>query len=433
MKRAGWLHRLGERGVAQAELTGGARDAAEAGLRTGIVALLALAVFINYVDRGNLATAAPLMRGEMKLTNTEIGMLLGAFFWVYTPGQLLAGWLAEKINAYRTLAIGVALWSLATIATGFATGFTSILALRLLLGLGESAAFPCSSKLFGEHLPPHRLGFANGMVGVGLALGPAFGTFAGGLLMAKLGWRPVFLLFGLVSALWLIPWLGMTRRASIHADKPKAASAPSFRAILHQRAMWGASLGHFCANYYFYFVIFWLPLYLVNARGFSVAQMGVIGGVIYVVYAISAQLTGLASDMWMRAGASPNTVRKGFAVASHLGGAISLLVCAVGGATLSIAALFFAAICFGFGTPTIYAIGQTLAGPRAAGKWVAVQNCIGNLAGIVGPAVTGFVVDRSGTFTSAFLIAGAIALLGVIGWGVIIPKVEQVDWSASLG
>jgi len=259
---------LGERGVTQAELAGGAaRDVGEGALRTRVIVLLALAIFINYVDRGNLATAAPLIRDELKLTHTQIGMLLGAFFWTYTPGQLLAGWLAEKINAYRALALGVALWSLATVATGFTTGFVSILVLRLVLGLGESAAFPCSSKLLGEHLPQHRLGFANGMIGVGLALGPAFGTFAGGLLMAKLDWRPVFILFGLVSALWLIPWLGMTRQGSALADEPKAASAPSFLAILRQRAMWGAGLGHFSANYSFYFVILWLPLYLVKARG----------------------------------------------------------------------------------------------------------------------------------------------------------------------
>jgi len=421
---------LGERGVTQAELAGGAaRDVGEGALRTRVIVLLALAIFINYVDRGNLATATPLIRDELKLTHTQIGMLLGSFFWVYTPGQLLAGWLAEKINAYRTLALGLALWALATAATGIATGFASILALRLVLGLGESAAFPCSSKILGEHLPTHRLGFANGMIGVGLALGPAFGTFAGGLLMAKLGWRPVFILFGAVSALWLLPWFGMTRQVSRLADEPKAANAPSFLAILRQRAMWGAGLGHFSGNYSFYFVIFWLPLYLVNARGFSVAEMGVIGGMIYIVYAISAQLTGLVSDMWMRAGASSTLVRKGFAVASHLGAAISLLVCALGGTAVAIAGLFLAAICFGFNTPTIYAIGQTLAGPRACGKWVAVQNCIGNIAGIVAPAVTGYIVDRTGLFTAAFLVAGMISLLGVLGWAVIIPKVEPVDWS----
>jgi MFS family permease len=406
-----------------------AHDAAEGGLRTRVVVLLAVAVFINYVDRGNLATAAPLMRGELKLSNTEVGMLLGAFFWSYTPGQLLAGWLAEKINAYRTLAIGVALWSLATLATGFATSFASVLVLRLVLGLGESAAFPCSSKLFGQHLPQHRLGFANGMVGVGLALGPAFGTFAGGLLMAQLGWRPVFILFGLVSALWLVPWFGASRSPSRQVDAPKVDAAPSFRAILRQRAAWGASLGHFCGNYSFYFVIFWLPLYLVSARGFSVGEMAVIGGIIYVVYAISAQLTGLASDAWMRAGASATLVRKGFAVGSCVGTALSLLICAVGSAPVSIAGLFGAAIFFGFGTPTIFATGQTLAGPRAAGKWIAVQNCIGNVAGVIAPAITGFVVDRTGQFTAAFVIAGIVALVGALGWGVIIREVAPVDWS----
>ena len=409
--------------------TSATHDAAESGLRTRVIVLIALAVFINYVDRGNLATAAPLMRGELKLSNTEIGMLLGAFFWTYTPGQLLAGWLAEKINAYRTLAIGVALWSVATFATGFANGFAAVLALRLLLGLGESAAFPCSSKLFGEHLPQHRLGYANGMVGVGLALGPAFGTFAGGLMMAKLGWRPVFVLFGLVSILWLVPWLGMTRLHSRQADLPKAAMAPSFRAILGQRAAWGAGLGHFAGNYSFYFVILWLPSYLVNARGFSVGEMAVIGGIIYVVYAISAQLTGLISDAWMRAGAGATLVRKTFSVSSSIGSALCLLVCAFGSASVSIAGLFLAAVFFGFATPTIFATGQTLAGPRAAGKWIAVQNSFGNIAGIVAPAVTGYVVDRTGQFTAAFLIAGTVALLGAIGWGVIVREVTPVDWS----
>jgi sugar phosphate permease len=251
--------------------------------------------------------------------------------------------------------------------------------------------------------------------------------------MAKMGWRPVFILFGLVSILWLVPWFGVTRLPSRQSDKPKATAAPSYLSILRQRAAWGASLGHFAGNYAFYFVILWLPLYLVNARGFSVGQMAVVGGVIYVVYAISAQLTGFASDYWMRAGASATLVRKGFAVASCVGSALCLLVCALGSAPVSIASLFLAAICFGFGTPTIFAIGQTLAGPRAAGKWVAVQNCIGNLAGIVAPAVTGYVVDRTGEFTMAFIIAGIVALLGALGWGVIVRDVAPVDWSPRIG
>src|SRR5580693_5139823 len=130
---------------------------ARASIGAGVVPLLALAVFINYVDRGNLATAAPLLKDELHLSASQIGLLFSAFFWTYIPSQLLAGWLAERINAYRTMALGVAIWSLATAATGLATGFAALIALRLLLGLGESAAFPCSSKLLAEHLPRNRL------------------------------------------------------------------------------------------------------------------------------------------------------------------------------------------------------------------------------------------------------------------------------------
>src|SRR5580698_8305121 len=108
----------------------------------GVLALLALAIFINYVDRGNLATAAPLIKSELRLTNVQYGLLVSAFFWVYAPGQIAASWLIQKINAYRTLAIGLAVWSAATIASGLATGFVTLLLFRVLLGIGESAGFP---------------------------------------------------------------------------------------------------------------------------------------------------------------------------------------------------------------------------------------------------------------------------------------------------
>jgi MFS family permease len=399
------------------------------GIGVGVVPLLALAIFIQYVDRGNLATAAPLMKDQLHLSTIQIGVLLSSFYWTYTPAQLLAGWLAERINAYRTLALGLGLWSLATIGSGLVSGFAMLITLRLLLGLGESAAFPCSSKLIGQHLPPHKLGAANGLIGMGLALGPAFGTFVGGMLMAQLGWRPVFILFGAVSLLWLWPWLTTTRHLSAAASLDRDESAPSFFAILRRREAWGTGLGHFANNYAFYFVISWLPLYLVKSRGFTVPQMAEIGGLVYVVYAISSMATGWICDRWMAAGASFNTVRKTAAVASHTLAAAAMMACAVGDARVALVSLFLAAIAFGFNTPTIYAIGQVLAGPRAAGKWIGVQNCAGNVAGIVAPILTAFVVDRTGQFTWAFVIAGCVALTGVVWWALVIPKVEPLNWT----
>jgi MFS family permease len=396
-----------------------------------VVPLLALAVFINYVDRGNLATAAPLIQGELKLSGTQLGILISAFFWSYVPGQLVAGWLSERINAYRTLALGLAIWSLSTVATGLVSGFAALVILRILLGLGESVAFPCSSKLLAHHLPEKKLGVANALIATGLALGPAFGTFVGGMLMARLGWRAVFLAFGCVSLLWLVPWLAETRHALREKSDTVEEKEPSYLAILLRREAWGACFGHFCANYTFYFVISWLPLYLVKTRGFSLAQMAEIGGMIYVVSAASSLASGWIADRWMHRGASSNRVRKTLMIASCVGIAVAMLGGALGGPAVSVASLFLAGLAFGPGTATIYAIGQTLAGPRAAGKWVAMQNCVGNTAGIIAPIVTGALIDRTGQFTWAFALACAMSLAGVAFWGVMIPKIAPLTWTLS--
>lgn len=408
--------------------TGRAGAAAKSGFGWGVVVLLGLAVFINYIDRGVVATAAPLIKDQLALSASQMGLLISAFFWSYAPSQFIAAWLIERINAYRTLALGLALWSLATIASGFAGGLVSLIGLRVLLGLGESAAFPCASKLLAQHLPVQRLGTANGVVSLGLSLGPAFGTYAGGMLMAQIGWRNVFLAFGLASLLWLAPWLITTRRASALASQGSDAPAPSFPEILKHREAWGACLGHFAANYTFYFVISWLPLYLVKSRGFSVPQMAEIGGAIYVVYAASTVLCGWITDRWMQAGASANLARKTAAWICQLSLAVSLVTCALGDRTLSVISLFAAGAAMGVNVAGVYAIGQTLAGPRAAGKWIALQNAFGNIAGIVGPLITGFVIDQTGQFFWAFIIAGGIALVGALGWCVVIRKVAPVAW-----
>ncbi|HEX4740068.1 MAG TPA: MFS transporter [Caulobacteraceae bacterium] len=394
-----------------------------------VVGLLALAVFINYVDRGNVATAAPLIKDALHLSASQVGVLIAAFFWTYTPCQLLAGWLIERIDAYRTLALGLGIWSLATALTGLAGGFTALIALRLALGLGESAAFPASSTLLARHLPQDRLGVANGMIGLGLSLGPAFGTFAGGLLMARVGWRNVFLVFGIVSLFWLVPWLLRTRHLSRASAASPPGRGPSYLSLLKRRDAWGAYVGHFSANYATYFVLSWMPLYLVKARGYSVSAMAEIGGLIYLAYAASNTFAGWMTDARIRGGASPNSVRKTAAAACHITIAVGLVVGALPDPRVSVAGLFVAAIGMGFNSAGIFAIGQTLAGPWAAPKWIGAQNLAGNVAGMVGPVITGWLVDRTGDFTWAFVLSAVIALAGAVGWAGLIRKVEPLDWS----
>jgi len=129
-----------------------------------LLTLLVASVFINYVDRGNLSIAAPLLKNELGISASQLGILLSSFFWTYTVLLFVCGWFVDRFDVNRVLALGFLVWSLATAATGLVSGFTMLLTMRLVLGMGESVAFPCYSKLLAQHLPEHARGFANGAI-----------------------------------------------------------------------------------------------------------------------------------------------------------------------------------------------------------------------------------------------------------------------------
>ena len=397
-----------------------------------MVALLTLAAFINYVDRGNLATAGPLIQNQLSLSHTELGVLLAAFFWSYAPAQLPAGWLAERFDPRRVLAAGLAIWGAATALTGLGTGFIVLLALRLVLGLGESVMYPASFKLLAAEASEEERGRANGFLASGQLLGPAVGTLAGGLLMAWWGWRVVFVLFGFASLLWLWPWLTTPRSAS-QRWTPAAREAPDIPStgmILRRRELWGSCLAQFCGTYTLYLVLSWLPVYLVNTHGFSMAQMAPIGAGVYALSAGTSVLTGWASDRWVRGGAATNRVRKSGLIAGLTVMTACLIACAQSSSVGSLLALAGCGIGIGIWTPALFATVQTLAGPHATGRWMGIQNCLGNLAGMTAPLVTGMVVDRTGHFDFAFGIAAALAVVGILTVAFFIRRVEPIDWPA---
>jgi len=391
--------------------------------------LVTLAVFINYIDRGNLATAAPLMQDQLGLSATQLGVLGSAFYYSYVPLMPVAGWFAERFGPKRVLAAGILLWSLATAFTGLAGGFTALLMLRLLLGVGESVAFPAATKVVAATVPVERLGFANGFMSFGYLIGPAVGTAIGGYLMGWFGWRPVFVLFGLASLLWLWPWLRL-RLPSSTASAAAQSTAPGFPAILSQRALWGASLGHFASNYSYYFIIAWLPFYLVRVRGFSITAMATTASWAYLLNAVAALATGWLTDRWIRNGRTPTRVYKPIMALAQLGSFACMAAMAMLPATGSVAALLIFEFIAGCSYPGLFAIPQIIAGPEATGRWVGVQNACGNIAGMVAPVLTGYLVDRTGRFDLAFALAAMVSVVGFIGWIWILPRIAPIDWSA---
>ncbi len=390
--------------------------------------LLAICVLINYVDRGNLSVAAPLLKRELGLSASQLGILFAAFFTTYTAMQFVIGWLIDRFDVNRILAAGFLVWSLATATTGLLRGFVLLLTMRLILGVGESVAVPASSKILARHLPEHHRGFASGVVMSALRCGNAVGTFGAGFLMAKFGWRPVFVGIGLLSLLWLPAWTKwMPRGAGFAVDS--VTPAPDFAEIFRQKSFWGTSAGQFCCNYLFYFMITWLPTYLVIERHLSMGAMAKVAGMYYSVDAASAIATGFLQDFAVRKGLTPTAVRKSAMALGFFISAVAVLGCAIASPQTYFYWLMAAGVGCGMTAPGIFTFCQTLAGPHAVGKWYGAQNGFSNLAGVVGPALTGFVVQGTGNFVMPFAITSLLCVVGGLAWVFLVGRVEQIDWT----
>ena len=388
--------------------------------------LLAICVLISYVDRGILSIAAPRLQDELALSTSQLGILLAAFFWSYTAMQFVSGWLLDRINVNLFIAAGFFLWSLATAGTGLVHGFVLLLAMRLLLGIGESATFPSCSKILARHVPEERRGFSNGLLMAGIRLGPAMGTFGAGPLIGRYGWRPVFIGIGLLSMLWLPAWFNWKPAAT--STENVARRGPGVVSILEQRSFWGAAIGHFSVNYVFYFMLTWLPFYLVRERGLSMDEMVHAAGIYYLTDAFSAAVTGWVSDQWMRRGGTATVVRKSVMGAGCIIAIVSIAGVALAGAHSYFSWLLAAGVGIGMMGVGVFAFAQTLAGPQAAGKWTGLQNGVGNFAGVFGPALTGFVVEKTGNFLAPFAITLVVLVIGLIGWVFIIGPVQETKW-----
>jgi MFS family permease len=393
---------------------------------SGLVFLLGAAVFLNYVDRGAIGIAAPVMKGDLGLSDEAYGVVFSAFFWIYAPVQLFAGWLCDRFSVYKLMAGGIVLWAVSTFLMGFAGGFASLLVLRIMLGIGESISFPGSSKIIARHVPAERRGVANAAVATGIALGPAVGTLAGGLVLGTWGWQAIFIIFGIVTLVWLLPWQQVIKdlpRTGFHDEGPKVPVA----SLLKKWPLWSMSIVHALGNYCFYFLLAWLPLFLTKSRGFTIGEMTMLATLGYAVQGACAMGFGHFSDWWTRSGRSEAACRRWMMVASQLLAAAAILGLAFAHSALAIGFLLcLAGAASAALSLNLYAVAQMFAGPRASGTWVGVQNAIGNLSGIIGPIVTGIVVQRAG-YNSAFVLTAAVAAIGAIWWAIGVPRIEQVN------
>jgi ACS family D-galactonate transporter-like MFS transporter len=403
-----------------------------------VVGLLVFSVLVNYVDRSNLSLAVPLLERQFTFSSLRAGELLSAFFWTYALVQFfgIAGWLTDRYSAGWVLMGGYLLWSLAMACLGLAPSYIALFALQLVLGMGESVAYPCYSRIFAAMPQEHR-GRANAFIDAGTKLGPAAGAFLGGMVLVHYGWRMLFLAFGIGALVWIVPWYfamprgqqAPTQSAVKQPSSTNPGAEPSILKMLRLRCAWGALIGHFCGNYFYYLVLAWLPTYLVQEEHLSIRAMSRLTAAVFLLIACTTVLAGWISDRLIARGNSPTAVRLTLVAGGQATASILLALTVVHGHRL-IALGLLAIACIGHGgyASNHWAIAQTLAGPKMAGRWSSLQNGFANFSGIAAPWLTGLIVQTRGSARLAFAVTGAVALIGAASWIFLVRRVEPVQW-----
>jgi MFS family permease len=373
--------------------------------RWTIVGLLFVAGFINYLDRAILSVALPLVSKDLGLDPTSKGVLLSAFFWSYAIMQLPMGWFSDRLELRSLYSVAFAIWSLACGFTGFAGTLAVLIVLRVILGIGESVYLPGGIKIVSLLFGPAQRGLASGLVNCGTRAGLAFGAPLIAWLLAVFDWRKTFLVVGVVSLIWLIPWLLTCPR---HKPEPPSRAG----SLRLNRNLIGMCLGQIAFSYYWYLLVTWLPDYLVEARGMSIQQAGAYAVIPYLVFTLCEPLGGWIADELVRFGWRESAVRKWIITAAFL---TSLMLLPAGKMSNDTAAVWLigAASMVGLATGNILAMLQRMAPASEVGMWTGILNFSGNLSGIAAPLATGILISKTGSYYPGFVTAVAVLLAGI--------------------
>ncbi len=394
-----------------------------------LLVLLIISVFINYIDRSNLSVSATNIQKELGLNADNLGTLHFAFFLSYGFCLIAAGWLIDRFDVHWVFGLGFLWWSLATAATGAVSTFGVLMVLRVLLGMGESVAYPAYSKIISSDFAESQRGLANGLIDAGSKMGPALGTFIGGMIVLNYGWRSLFVILGLGALVWLPFWyMCMPKSHATVSKKIDPKLVPTVFELLSKKSVWGTFFGLFAINYAWYFMLSWFPFYLEKERHFSKEKMATMGALPFLMTAIASTFGGWLSDRLIRGGATPTLVRKSFIIFGLLMTTLLLPAGMAQNDDVSMGLFLLACFAFGFTTSNHWAVTQTIAGPTASGKWTGLQNAFGNLLGGLAPFITGKIVEATGSFHYAFVAVAVMVTFGALSFAFIVGRVEPMKW-----
>lgn len=389
---------------------------AKRSMRWSVLGLLTVGIIIAYVDRINLSSALPEMRKSFPLTPEASGILLSAFFWSYAALQTPAGWIIDRFGVKWPYAIAFLIWSVVSAATAFVGTLGGLIAVRILLGIGESVVTPASMRYIRTNFAEKERGLAIGIYMSGTKYGPALGAPLAAYLVSGYGWQSMFLVTGLGCLLWLIPWVVLVRSdAGTAASELEAApkNAATWGAILSTPVMWGTCLATFCYMYFVYFCMTWMPTYFKERHGLSLTDSGWFTFMSFGGMATIAILGGLAADRLIGKGYNPVTVRKTFVIVGFVLAFSEIIGAFTESASVTLFLAVFSLSGLGLTTANYWALTQTLMPGGAIGRVAGLQNTAASVAGIAAPWITGVLVQKTGNFNAPLITIGFWLAVGI--------------------
>lgn len=407
------------------------------------IALLVAGGALNYVDRATLSVANKLIQDELGIPVAQMGLLLSAFLWAYAFSQLPIGGLIDRYGPRRLLGLGLFGWSAAQAAGGFVSSFGSFIAARVALGIGEAPLFPGGARVVRDWFGIRERGFATGLCQSASSLGNFVAVPMLTFLMLTLSWRWMFIIVGGVGILLAGVWWALYRDPSevtltpeerlylTEGDENTTTRPPSFaewRLLFAHRTTWGMIAGFFGTIYTLWLFTGWLPYYLEHERHMSIARVGVVAAIPYFFGCVGAVTGGWLCDFLTRRGWSP------------MGGRKLLMTCALCGISactlgtvwaqsneLALAFISTSLFLIYIASSAAWATVPVAAPGQFTASLGSIQNFGGYLGGALAPAVTGFIVQRTGSFSQALMLSAAISLAAAAAYLLLVRQPIHID------
>lgn len=388
---------------------------------TVVLLMLCLMYFITYLDRVNVSTAAVGFGKEFNLSKTEVGLVFSAFAYPYLVFQIIGGWVSDRFGARRTLIWCGLLWAVATILTGFAGGLVSLLLARLLLGFGEGATFPAATSAMSRWVAKENRGFAQGITHAFSRIGNAVAPAAVVWIMATHGWRESFYICGAISLAWVVGW------AFVFTEDPAKhprITAQELATLSHVKkknvnVAWGplfmrmlpVTIVYFCYGWTLWLFLSWIPQYFLHSYDMDIKKSALFASSVFFAGVVGDTLGGIVSDRILKKTGNLKKARSLMVSICMLLTLLSLIPLMMAHnivvSILSLSAgFFFAEMTIG----PMWALPMDIA-PDCAGTASGMMNTGSALAAILSPVVSGYLIDRTGSWELPFV--GSMILMGI--------------------